>query len=133
VTEAWAGPRVRRAGPGRVLGEGQALAAGLDYHRDTLLHKGAGLTAGQLQERAVRPSRLSLPGLARHMAEAERWWFGIHAADTDMALPDDPGQAGQDFEELDDADAAASRFGARLFGPLIPSLASRPPWAFTAR
>jgi Protein of unknown function (DUF664) len=38
--------------------------AWLDFHRDTLLLKCADLTAGQLKERAVPPSRLSLLGLA---------------------------------------------------------------------
>jgi hypothetical protein len=42
------------------------------------------------------------------MTEVGRWWFRIHAADTDMAFPYDPDQAGQDFEALDDADAAAN-------------------------
>jgi Protein of unknown function (DUF664) len=42
------------------------------------------------------------------MTEVERWWFRIHAADTGMAFPYDPDQAGQDFEALNDADAAAN-------------------------
>ncbi len=54
------------------------------------------------------PSRLSLLGLVRHMTEVERWWFRIRAADADMAFPYDPDQTGQDFEALDDADAAAN-------------------------
>lgn len=58
--------------------------------------------AGQLQERAVPPSRLSLLGLVRHMTEVERWWFRMHAANTDMPFPYDPDQTGQDFEALDD-------------------------------
>ena len=94
--------------PGLILGERQALEAWLDFHRDTLLLKCAGLTAGQLKERAVPPSRLSLLGLVRHMTEVERWWFRIHAANTDMAFPYDPDQTGQDFDALDDADAAAN-------------------------
>jgi hypothetical protein len=73
-----------------------------------LLLKCAGLTAGQLKERAVPPSRLCLLGLVRHMTEVGRWWFRIHAADTDMAFPYDPDQTGQDFEALEDADAAAN-------------------------
>ena len=80
VTETWTAPRVERTDPGRILGERQALEAWLDFHRDTLLLKCAGLTAGQLKERAVPPSRLSLLGLVRHMTEVERWWFRIHAA-----------------------------------------------------
>lgn len=47
----------------------------LDYHRDTLLMKCAGLDADQLRRRSVDPSSLSLLGLVRHMAEVERWWF----------------------------------------------------------
>jgi Protein of unknown function (DUF664) len=40
---------------GLILGERPALEAWLDFHRDTLLLKCAGLTAGQLKERAVPP------------------------------------------------------------------------------
>jgi uncharacterized damage-inducible protein DinB len=108
MTESWTAPQVERIEPGLILAERQALEAWLDFHRDTLLRKCAGLTAGQLKERAVPPSRLSLLGLVRHMTEVERWWFRIHAASTDMSFPYDPDQTGQDFEALDDADAAAN-------------------------
>ena len=56
-----------------ILGKRPALQAWLDLHHYALLHKCAGLTAGQLKERAVPPSRLSQPGLVRHMTEVERW------------------------------------------------------------
>jgi uncharacterized damage-inducible protein DinB len=79
----------------------------LDYHRSTLLTKCAGLTAEQLKRRAVPPSRLSLLGLVRHMVEVERWWFRVHAKGEDLAFPYDPDGVGLDFEEIDDADAAA--------------------------
>jgi uncharacterized damage-inducible protein DinB len=108
VTDAWTAPQVGRSDPGRILGERQALEAWLDFHRDTLLLKCAGLTAGQLKERAVPPSRLSLLGLVRHMNEVERWWFRIHAANADLRFPYDPDQTGQDFEALEEADAAAN-------------------------
>ncbi len=108
MTEAWTAPQVERTSPGRILGERQALEAWLDFHRDTLLHKCAGLTAGQLKERAVPPSRLSLLGLVRHMTEVERWWFRMHAANADLPFPYDADQTGQDFEALDEADAAAN-------------------------
>ena len=104
----WKAPEVPRADPPRIAGEREALAAWLDYHRATLLCKCQGLTAEQLKLRAVPPSRLSLLGLVRHMTEVERWWFRIHAADTDLPFPYDPDQTGQDFEALDDADAAAN-------------------------
>ncbi|MGW2250322.1 mycothiol transferase [Kitasatospora sp. NPDC001660] len=32
------------------------------------------MTSGQLRARALEPSGLSLPGLVRHFAEAERGW-----------------------------------------------------------
>jgi uncharacterized damage-inducible protein DinB len=86
----------------------RALEAWLDFHRDTLLLKCTGLTASQLKERAVPPSQLSLLGLVRHMAEVGRWWFRMHAANDDMPFPYDPDQPGQDFEALDEADAAAN-------------------------
>jgi uncharacterized damage-inducible protein DinB len=108
VTEAWTAPPVDRAEPGLTLGERAALDASLDYQRDTLLLKCAGLTASQLKERAVPPSRLSLLGLVRHMTEVERWWLRIHAANTDLPFPYDPDSTGLDFEALDDADAAAN-------------------------
>src|SRR5581483_10780859 len=108
MTEAWTAPPVKRTEPGLIQGERQALEAWLDFHRDNLLLKCAGLTADQLKERAVPPSRLSLLGLVRHMTEVERWWFRIHAANTDLPFPYDPDQTGQDFEALDDADAAAN-------------------------
>jgi uncharacterized damage-inducible protein DinB len=108
MTEEWTAPPVERAEPGLILDERRSLEALLDFHRDTLLSKCAGLTAGQLKERTVPPSRLSLLGLVRHMTDIERWWFRIHATDTDMPFLFDPDHTGQDFEALDDADAAAN-------------------------
>jgi uncharacterized damage-inducible protein DinB len=108
VTEAWIAPSVDRAKPGLILGEREALEALLDYQRDTLQLKCAGLTASQLKERAVPPSRLSLLGLVRHMTEVERWWLRIHAANIDLPFPYDPESTGLDFEALDEADAPAN-------------------------
>jgi len=62
---------VERADPPLVAQEREMLQAWLDFHRDTLAVKCAGLTDGQLRERAVPPSSLSLLGLVRHMAEGE--------------------------------------------------------------
>ena len=98
---------MERTEPGLILGERPALEAWLDFHRDTLLLKCTGLTAGQLKERAVPLPAVPL-GQVRHMTEVERWWFRIHAADTGRAFPCDPDQAGQDFEALYKADAAAN-------------------------
>ncbi|QEU92554.1 DinB family protein [Streptomyces kanamyceticus] len=67
----------RRAEPPRSgAGERASLVAFLQYQRETLAMKCAGLTADQLRERAVPPSEMSLLGLVRHLAEVERSWFG---------------------------------------------------------
>src|SRR5437764_6733952 len=108
MTGPWTAPQVERTDPARILGERPALEAWLDFHRATLLLKCAGLTAGQLKERAVPPSALSLLGLVRHMTEVERWWFSIHAADQDMPFlywtEQDPDG---DFNDTAAADPAA--------------------------
>jgi uncharacterized damage-inducible protein DinB len=108
VTAEWTAPPVERADPDYVATERRALEQWLDYHRATLLAKCAGLTAGQLKQRAVPPSGLSLLGLVRHLADAERGWFRQGAAGEDV--PDlywteaDPGA---DFDGIGAADAGA--------------------------
>jgi Protein of unknown function (DUF664) len=75
VQVTWTAPDIDRAEPPEVAGERVALQGWLDYQRQTLLLKCAGLTGEQLVQRAVGPSTLSLLGLVRHMAEVERAWF----------------------------------------------------------
>ena len=82
MTEGPAAPtRVR---PPFSDGERAALAAWLDLHRATLLMKCAGLTPGQLGERSLPPSGLSLRGLLRHMTDVERYWFARVVAGRDV-------------------------------------------------
>jgi hypothetical protein len=69
----WTAPQ--RTEPPYDSDERTLLETFLDYHRDTLLVKCAGLTGEQLVERSVSPSGLSLLGLLRHLAEVERYWF----------------------------------------------------------
>jgi hypothetical protein len=64
-----------RVDPPLVNAERASLLAWLDYHRETLAVKCAGLTADRLCLRSVPPSTMSLIGLVRHMAEVERNWF----------------------------------------------------------
>src|ERR1700751_3341394 len=71
----WTAPQADRKPVPPVAGERQMLEACVDFHRQTLLAKCAGLTADQLKQRATPPSGLSLLGLVRHMAEVERGWF----------------------------------------------------------
>ena len=104
----WTAPSPNREREPYTGPERQMLQGWLDWHRQTLLIKCAGLTAEQLKTASVEPSNLTLLGLLRHMTEVERWWFRMHAANTDMPFPYDPDQTGQDFEALDGADAAAN-------------------------
>src|SRR5205807_1237633 len=63
--------------PPQLADERVTLTGFLEYQRETLARKCAGLTAAQLRERAVPPSALSLLGLLRHMAEVEQSWFRL--------------------------------------------------------
>ena len=57
-------------------GDERATVEGfLDFHRDTLLWKCAGLTPEQLRLRPLPTTNLSLHGLVRHLADVERGWF----------------------------------------------------------
>src|SRR5664279_3876387 len=75
-----------RIDPVRVADERTMYQSWLDFHRGTLLWKGAGLSDDQLKTASVSPSSMTLIGLLRHMAEVERWWFRTKAAG--LALPD---------------------------------------------
>jgi len=51
------------------------LVGWLEFHRATLLAKCEGVAPGQLADRCVPPSSLSLLGLVRHLSDVERHWF----------------------------------------------------------
>ncbi|MFR9778218.1 DinB family protein [Micromonospora sp. MS34] len=68
----------------------------LDFQRDALVRKCAGLADEQLRLRPVPSSGLSLIGLVRHLATVERWYFQAVIAD---AFPGDL------FDLTDDEDA----------------------------
>ncbi|MEU0969292.1 DinB family protein [Streptomyces sp. NPDC005917] len=57
------------------------LEGWLEFHRQTLAMKCAGLTDAQLRIASVEPSPLSLMGLVRHMADVERSWYRRVLAD----------------------------------------------------
>jgi hypothetical protein len=107
MSDTWTAPAVERDDPDLVASERVSLEQWLDYQRATLGMKCAGLTANQLKQQAVVPSRLSLLGLVRHMTEVERWWFRMHGAGEEVDFQYDPDAVGLDFEPLDDADAEA--------------------------
>jgi uncharacterized damage-inducible protein DinB len=65
-----------RENPPFIAEERPMLESWLDWHRETLARKLIGLTEEQLKRMSVPPSKLSLLGLVRHMADVERSWFG---------------------------------------------------------
>ncbi len=81
------------------------LESWLDFHRETLLWKCAGLTDEQLKKRACPPSTLTLLGLVRHMNEVEQGWFGRFVGDDERVYSTDE-WLDADFDDLDKADVA---------------------------
>jgi uncharacterized damage-inducible protein DinB len=103
---SWKAPETDRVSPPRVADERQMLEGWLDFHRQTLLSKCSGLTAGQLRRRTAEPSSLSLLGLVRHMAEVERGWFRRRVAGQDVGfLFSSEADPDGEFDHVDEADA----------------------------
>jgi uncharacterized damage-inducible protein DinB len=97
--------------------ERSMLESMIEWHRSTLLRKCAGLDGAQLAARSVPPSTLSLLGLVRHLADAERAWFRRHFLGQDLpevhARADHPDaafdEAGPDTAEADYRQLLAER------------------------
>ncbi|HEY2577646.1 MAG TPA: DinB family protein [Streptosporangiaceae bacterium] len=110
----WTAPDVPRTEPPTVAGEREALETWLDYHRETLLFKCQGLTGEQLASTAIPPSALTLLGLARHMAEVERWWFRRNFAGLadvgDLYCTDEHPDGDFDFAKADRAETDLATF-----------------------
>lgn len=65
-------------------GERETLAGFLRDRRLTFELKCSGLDTEQMARRAIPPSGLSLLGLLRHLADAERYWFRMVLAGEDV-------------------------------------------------
>jgi hypothetical protein len=90
----WKAPEIPNEYPEPLVGDERTVLEGLlEWHRTTLLRKCGGLTAEQLARRAVPPSDLSLLGLIRHAAKAERLWFRQRVAGQDVPSIHPPGEA----------------------------------------
>jgi uncharacterized damage-inducible protein DinB len=102
----WTAPQINRQGTPIVAGERQMLEAWLDFHRQALLGKCSGLTAGQLRQRSAPPSTLSLLGLVRHMTDVERGWFRRRIAGEDVGfLYSSEAEPDGEFDNVESADA----------------------------
>ncbi|WP_112245312.1 DinB family protein [Kribbella monticola] len=102
-----------RADPPTSAGERELLQGFLDFQRGTFLWKTSGLTGEQLVQAKIEPSTMTLLGLARHLAEVERYWFQLCLAGRPVELalwthehPDgdfdlvDPARAEDDLADL---------------------------------
>src|SRR5919202_999203 len=69
-------PSRRRVDPPLRAGEAESLLAFLDYHRDTLRMKVAGLDREQLG-RTLGPSTMTLGGMVKHLTLVEDSWFSV--------------------------------------------------------
>ena len=104
----WTAPEITRTSPPHTADERPMLEGWLDWHRQTLLAKCAGLGADQLKRAAAEPSSLTLLGLVRHMGEVERWWFRRQAAGEEIGdLFCSEQSPDGDFDDLDTADPEA--------------------------
>jgi uncharacterized damage-inducible protein DinB len=99
---------IERTEPPLATDERTTLDAYLDYHRATLLWKCEGLTDGQLRQRAVPPSTLSLLGLVRHLTETERGWFREDAATPMPDIYTTAQRPDADFDDVEQADVSAN-------------------------
>jgi uncharacterized damage-inducible protein DinB len=69
----------RRPVPRNDSGELDTALAFLNFNRESVLKKADGLDDEQLRRRLV-PTGTNLLGLIKHLAAAERYWFGLHLA-----------------------------------------------------
>ena len=75
-----------RVDPPLQAGEAETLLSFLDYHRDTLRMKTAGLGVDEL-DRRLSPSTMTLGGLLSHMTLVEDSWFSVVLAGNPPAAP----------------------------------------------
>ncbi|TDE10094.1 DinB family protein [Jiangella asiatica] len=67
--------------------EKDALVLRLDFLRETVVNKVAGLSTEQATTASVPPSTLTPAGIVRHLMCIERWWFAIDFAAMDVPEP----------------------------------------------
>jgi hypothetical protein len=99
-------PPDTRTQPPETGAERALLDGFLDFHRDTLLWKCAGLTDEQLRTRAVPTSALTLLGMLRHLTEVERGWFFDHLPHEATPIYFSEDAPDDDFDALDSVPVA---------------------------
>ena len=95
--------------------ERTSLETWLDFHRDTLLKKCAGLTPVQLATQSCPPSNLSLLGLVRHMTIVEPWFHDFDGQPAlDLYTTDEYPDGEFDLVDPDHADDDLAAFTASV-------------------
>ena len=90
-------------------GDEKAVLTGfLDFQRQTLLLKCAGLTPEQLVTRSSPPSSLCLLGLVRHLSENEYGWLSGCFAGAEGRYYYGPGDADLEVADADEQSVAAA-------------------------
>lgn len=75
MSDMWSTPGDDPRSYGNPVGEKMTYREYLGNYRLTVQMKCEGLDAGQLAQRSVPPSTMSLLGLVRHLAQVENHWF----------------------------------------------------------
>ncbi|MDJ0386149.1 DinB family protein [Streptomyces sp. G-G2] len=90
----------QRTVPVQVGDERATLTSILQYQRDTLMMKCAGLTPEQVRRKAIPTTGITLLGLVRHLAEVERGWFRnvVNGEDIRGYWPRDEAGRGTEWE-----------------------------------
>jgi uncharacterized damage-inducible protein DinB len=104
----WTAPPAHRVAEPQTGPERAMLQGWLDWHRQTLLSKCAGLTAEQLKSASTPPSQLTLLGLVRHMTLVEHSWFARATGTEEVWIYGSDDNPDGDFEDVADADAEAN-------------------------
>jgi hypothetical protein len=85
------------------------LTCFLDFQRDALVRKCAGLSDEQLRLRPVPSSNVSLLGLMRHLTGVEQWYFqAVIDGGSPRSLYDATDDSDEDFNDLDAATGDSS-------------------------
>lgn len=101
-------PDVERRSGDTAAGESELLPGLLEFHRLTLLHKCAGLSAEQMSMTPYKDANVTLHGLVRHLAKVERIWFRERFAGEDAPrLYSTAERQDADFEDVDPSTVAA--------------------------
>ena len=78
---------VPRTRPPEDGAEKEMLSGLLDFLRDTVINKVAGLTMQQAGSAPVSSSALTPAGVVKHLTGTERFWFSIDFANADLPWP----------------------------------------------